>query len=656
MSAVIKEDALSLCDTEAEPVVVVGSGPVGVRAVQELSRRMPQRHIVWYGAESSEPYNRVQLSSLLVGEVDLAQLTGQYQISTSKGLIERRFGCRVMRIEREQRCIIDGNGHRQHYSTLILATGSSPRVPGFVNAWLPGIHTFRSLEDANALAKRREHSRCTVVLGGGLLGLEAAKAMHGTQTRVIVVEHGSRLMRRQLEEAAAQTLRQHLETLGIEIVLGAEVEAVLGEHCVTGVRLAEREIECDTLILATGIIPNAELARQSGLSVGRGIHIDDQTRTSDPYIHAIGECAEHRDVLYGLVAPGLEQAGVAASVIAGEHAHYDGSVTVTRLKVVGVPVFSMGQVVEAPSAERVWDYRSPDHLSTVRLVTRNGRLVAASAVGPGADISRLQDAVTQQEALRPWQLFNFVRTGRFWSQQQPSVAQWPATSVICNCMGVTHGQLTEAINAGCCSVEALSARTGAAKNCGSCKPLLAQLVATPSPQQADITAKPLLWLAGCAAVLALFFLLPWSIPYSKSSALPYDVIWRDGFWKQLSGYTLLGLSALATLLSARKRLRSVSIGNFAWWRVIHVALGVLCLATLLFHTGGRLGSGLNLLLSSFFLAPAVVGVLASKLISKEHELGVAGVAQRRRSVWLHIVMFWPLPALLGFHILQGYVF
>lgn len=629
--------------------------------VQEVSRRMPQRHIVWYGAESSEPYNRVQLSSLLVGEVNLAQITGEYQIATSAALVERRFGCPVTYIEREERCIIDGRGQRQPYSTLILATGSSPRVPGFIQPTMPGVFTFRNLEDARALAQRREDSRCTVVLGGGLLGLEAARAMHGANTKVIVIEHAPRLMARQLDAAAATMLQQHLEALGIEIVLGAQVNAVIGDDCVRGLALADRTIDCDTLIVATGITPNIELARRAGLEVGRGIHIDDQTRTSDPHIHAIGECAEHRAVLYGLVAPGLEQAQVAASVIAGEQALYQGSLTPTRLKVVGVPVFSMGEVVEASNpkqSRRVWSYRSADRRSCVRLVTSHGRLIGASAVGSVADLTRLQEAVTQQEALRPWHLFNFMRTGRAWSQQSEiQVAQWPATTIVCNCMGVTRGQLSEAIKGGCHSVEALAGCTGASTGCGSCRPLLEQLVAAPQPSIADLSAKLLLWLAGLAGLLAIGLLLPGSIPYAKSiTTLHYDVLWRDGFWKQASGYTLLGLSALASLLAARKRLRNVRFGEFASWRLVHVAIGVLCLTTLLVHTGGRLGSGLNLLLSLFFLAPAFIGVLAGNLIARERQLGVAGVTQRRRWVWMHLLLMWPLPALLALHVLQGYMF
>lgn len=657
MSAVIREKELASLDPDAPPIVVVGSGPVGARAVQELSRHQPGRHIVWYGAESSEPYNRVQLSSLLVGEVNLAQITGEYQL-TNKTLIERRFGCPVAQIEREARCIIDGRGQRQPYETLVLATGSSPRVPGFINRSLPGVYTFRNLEDAHALAQRREDSRCTVVLGGGLLGLEAARAMQSANTKVIVVHHSARLMARQLDAAASTALQRHLEALGIEIVLGAEVRAVLGADSVTGVQLADREIACDTLIVATGVNPNVDLARRCGLNVDRGIHIDDQTRTSDPHIHAIGECAEHREVLYGLVAPGLEQAEVAAAVISGQGAHYDGSVTVTRLKVVGVPVFSMGSVVETPRTERVWNYRSPDHLSTVRLVTRNGRLVAAAAVGAAADIGRLQEAVSQHEALRPWQLFNFLRTGRAWPQQStPEVAQWPVTAMICNCMGVTRGQLSDAIKGGCNSVEALAGCTGASTGCGSCRPLLTQLLAAPQPQFAGFSTKLLLWLAAAAGVLALWLLLPGSIPYAKSiTTLPYDELWRDGAWKQVSGYTLLGLSALASLLAARKRLRRVRFGEFAWWRVIHVGIGVLCLGALLVHTGGRLGSGLNLLLSLFFLAPAFMGVLAGNLIAKEHQTGAGGVAQRRRWVWLHLLLLWPLPSLLTFHVVQGYMF
>jgi nitrite reductase (NADH) large subunit len=217
--------------------------------------------------------------------------------------------------------------------------------------------------------------------------------------------------------------------------------------------------------------------------------------------------------------------------------------------------------------------------------------------------------------------------------------------------------LSEAVGGGCSTVEELSACTGAASGCGSCRPLLAQLLAAPQPQTAHISARWLLWLSGAAVLVALWLLLPGSIPYAKSiTTLPYDLLWRDGFYKQLSGYSLLGLSALASLLAARKRLRGVRLGDFAWWRVLHVALGLLCLTALLVHTGGRLGSGLNFTLSMFFLAPVLLGAVAGNVIAKEHRLGASGVAERRRWVWLHILLLWPLPVLLACHVLQGYLF
>jgi len=367
---------------------------------------MPHHPIVWCGAESCEPYNRVHLSSLLSGELSFDRFGSDYTIA-SDAWLDRRFGCEIVRIERAAKHIVDARNRVQRYRQLILATGSTPRLPNIPNISLPGIYTFRNFADAQALSARSLQSRRTLVIGGGLLGLEAAKAMHRANTEVVVVEYAARLMARQLDESGALVLKQHIEALGIKVLLSAGVREILGEHWVSGVRLTDDSvIECDTIIVAVGISANIELARRAGLSVGTGIHIDDETRTSDPDIYAVGECAEHRGVVYGLAAPGIEQATVAASVIGGETATYDGTLTTTSLKVIGVPVFSIGQVLDEQLTARThtWSYASHDKKSYARLVTRNGRLVGATAVGDIADVGRLQDAVAQQRVLWFWQL------------------------------------------------------------------------------------------------------------------------------------------------------------------------------------------------------------------------------------------------------------
>jgi len=642
----------------ATPVVIIGSGPVGMRMAQELCRRNPGTPVVLYGEEASEPYNRVRLSSFLIGETSWQALTRDSVLPIAAN-IETRYGCRVTAIDRDHHCVRDATGFVQPYSKLVLATGSRPYIPDIPGIKLPGVYTFRDVNDAHRLLARRVRSRRTVVLGGGLLGLEAARAMQRFNTEVCVVEHYSRLMMRQLDSAAADDLLSHVKKLGVEVVLGDGMKRVLGDARLTGIQMRdERVIECDTLIVATGILPNTELALGAGLPIGRGIRVNDSMQTADPDIYAVGECAEHRKRVYGIVAPGLEQATVAAHVIAGGRSRYSGSTVATRLKVVDFPVFSMGPVTEeeTPDFARTWTYR--DESNYRKLVTHRGRLIGAIAVGECPDLSRLQEAATRQRNVWPWQLWRFVRTGSLWPEEElGSVVAWPAATAVCNCTGVTRGELGRAMSEGCCTVEALAARTGASTVCGSCRPLLTELAGASGPATPVRGWKTLLGAGGLALPVALLLLLI-AVPYAATVQVPWqwDMLWRENFWKQVSGYTVLTLAVLLTVMSLRKRIRRFTLGDFPLWRVAHAVLGALTLAGLAVHTGGRLGSNLNFMLMSAFLGVVALGAVAGGVIALEHRLGAGAVRLRRTWLWSHILIAWPIPVLLAFHVLKSYYF
>ncbi|MBI3041947.1 MAG: NAD(P)/FAD-dependent oxidoreductase [Betaproteobacteria bacterium] len=645
-------------DKAIAPVVVVGAGPVGMRVAQELCRRDPATPVVLYGEEASEPYNRVRLSSFLVGELSWQALTRDSALPPGAN-IETRYGCRVTAIDRESRCVRDATGFAQPYSRLVLATGSRPYVPDIPGIKLPGVYTFRDVRDAHRLLARRVRSRRTVVLGGGLLGLEAARAMQRFHTEVCVVEHYSRLMMRQLDEGAARELLARLEALGIEVVLGDGVKRVLGDAAVSGIQLrSERLVECDTLLVATGILPNTELALAAGLPIGRGVRVNDRMQTPDPDIYAVGECAEHRNRVYGIVAPGLEQATVAAHAITGGRTRYNGSTVATRLKVVDLPVFSMGPVTgeETPSFGRAWVSRAGS--SYRKLVTLHGRLVGAIAVGDCPELSRLQEAVMRQRRVWPWQLLRFARTGSLWPEEEMgSVVAWPAAATVCNCTGVTRGELGRALAGGCATVESLAARTGASTVCGSCRPLLAELAGSTAVAGPVRGWKMLLGSGGFAALatLALALVL---VPYTVTVQVPWqwDVLWRESFWKQVSGFSVLGLSAVLLAMSLRKRMPRVRLGDFSLWRVAHAALGALTLIGLAAHTGGRLGANLNFFLMAAFLGVVALGAVAGGAIALEHRLGAGAARLRGTSLWTHILIAWPIPVLLAFHVFKTYYF
>jgi nitrite reductase (NADH) large subunit len=576
--------------------------------------------------------------------------------------IVARYGCPVLDVDREAKVVTDAAGRHQPYSKLILATGSRPHVPDIPGVNLPGVFTFRDLDDAQKLAARRVRSRATVVIGGGLLGLEAARAMRRFHTEVWVVEHHDRLMYRQLDAACAEALVKHVRGEGIRVMLGdGPVQLLERGGRIAGVRLRSKwEIVCDTVVIAAGIRPNIDLALRAGLRVGRGIRVDDQLRTSDPDIFAAGECAEHRGEIHGLVGPGLEQAAVAAHVIVGGVAQYAGTPAASRLKVLNLPVTSVGEPAaeELPDLAREYVFR--DAAGRRKLVVRRGRLIGAVAVGQWAGLPRVQEAVMRQARVWPWQLWRFGRNGELWPpEDNVSVIDWPAGATVCNCTGVTRGRLGEALAQGCRSAQDLVSCTGASTVCGSCKPLLEEL-AGGGTQREPARGHRTLWAGGLAAVaLALPLILLPGLPYPDSADLAWrwDLLWRDSVAKQASGFTLASLALVLGVLGLRKRWKKFAVGDFAGWRVVHALVGVLGLAALIVHTGGRTGQSLNLWLSVAMLGALLTGALGALAVSREHSLApaTARTLRRRINLW-HVLHLWPLPVLLVFHVLKTYYF
>jgi nitrite reductase (NADH) large subunit len=576
--------------------------------------------------------------------------------------VVQRHNCEVAAIDRDRCLVRDRFGNSQPYSRLVLATGSRPHVPNIEGVDKAGVFTFRNLDDAQQLIARRTRSRHAVVLGGGLLGLEAARGLQKHHTAITVVEHENRLMSQQLDLEAAELLRGHILALGIQVSLGDSVRRVLGDTRISGVELLSgRIIACDTLVISTGIRPNLALARDAGIAVGRGIRVNDRMQTSDPLVYAIGECAEHRGRIYGLVAPGLEQAGVAAHHVAGGTANFTGSLVATRLKVVGVKVFSAGRSGEQQAIRQLktLTWRSADNSRYRKLLLQRNRLIGAVAGGDWDESIRVQESVQGDRYLWPWQYRRFLRHGRLWPERDAgAVNEWPAGAVVCQCTGTTRGTLGATLQAGHCTLEALSAQTGAGSVCGSCRPLLAELTGN-QPLAPEPGSRTLLWTGAAALLLALAILLVPPIPFPDSVqwALRWDLLWRDSLIKQISGFGLLAMGVAVSFISLRKRVKRVRFGPFASWRTLHVLLGTLAAAILVAHTGLRLGQHLNLYLMLCFTGLLLAGAVAGAVVGRQHALP-RGLVKRVRvwSLWAHILLLWPLPALLGFHVLKTYWF
>jgi nitrite reductase (NADH) large subunit len=370
----------------SEPLVVIGNGMAAARFADELSKRALGRYaIAVVGEEPRLAYNRVLLSSVLAGEVASSEIELKPQGWWRDRGITLRYGCRATAIDTHARTIALADGEPLAFSKLVFATGSQPIRPALPGMALPGVITFRDINDIWSIWHRAGTGDRVVVIGGGLLGLEAAYGLAKAGARVTVLHLMDRLMERQLDPHAARMLQRAVEGMGIEVVLSADTAEISGTSRVEGVTLKDgRTIEADVVVVAIGTRPSADLARDAGISVKRGIVVDDALETDVARIHAIGECAEHRGVCYGLVEPAHEQARVLADRLAGRDARYAGSVLSTNLKVSGVNVFSAGDFLGADGTEEIV-LSDPGIGLYKKLVIADGRLVGAVLFGDTAD-------------------------------------------------------------------------------------------------------------------------------------------------------------------------------------------------------------------------------------------------------------------------------
>lgn len=642
--------------TDKRPIVIIGTGPAGIRFLEELVEKALHHPIIIYGDEPWEPYNRVRLSSLLAGEVDAEEIMTSSSAFDS-GPVIKRLNCKIVSIDRNNNTVTDEFGNEQEYQNLILATGSEAFIPKIEGVELNNVFKFRDLNDTERLVARRVQSRKTIVLGGGLLGLEAARAMQRFSTDVTVIEHNHRLLFNQLDDTGSDMFAERIKKLGINVYLNNSVAKINGEQSVESVELKNGiKLECDTLIISAGIRSNIELAKQSGLAFGRGIKVNDVMQTSDADIYAIGECCEHQGQVYGIVSPGLEQAAIAARHILSLPSQYKGTVLSTSLKVVGYPVFSMGDVDESTKTCTSYIYKDKEIYR--RLNVYRGQVIGIVAIGQWDEIITLREKVKKGSLFFPWQLSKFKNTGKLWNGDAiQNVNSWPAETVICSCNSLSRGQLTKTIESGCNTVACIAEKTGASTVCGSCKPLLADMLggAKLDPIRAW---KPLFY----GSILFLFIgLLAYlfSVPYNNSvqASWRWDELWTTTLYKQISGFTLLGISVIVMILSLRKRIKWFSFGDFPIWRLLHALLGGSALFVLLIHTGFRLGDNLNFFLMMSFSGLIVIGAIVAAVIAKEHDLEASTVKTVRDiGTWLHILLVWPLPILLGLHIFKTYYF
>jgi nitrite reductase (NADH) large subunit len=485
--------------TRRESLVVIGNGMAGARAVEEILRRSPDRFtITMFGDEPHGNYNRIQLSTVLGGFTDPDKILLNPLDWYQRNEIRLHAGVRAERIDRRDR-VVFGRGKSGHngsarqielaepYHKLIIATGSRPFVPPLEGRDKSGVFVFRTLDDCWQIAEAARRAKRAVVIGGGLLGLEAARGLLSYGVEVTVVEVAPHLMVQQLDPAAGAILQRKMESLGVRALVGQQVAQILGKETVDGISFKDgTSIEADMVVISCGIRPNAEIAKDSGLTVERAIVVDDQLRSSDEDIFGVGECVQHRGRVYGLVEPLYEQAKVLADQICETNptARYEGSRLATSLKVMGVELTSIGEVnapVTGMQDAQVLVHSDPERGQYRKLVIRDGRLAGAIVLGGSESVGLLMRLFKRNDPVpeQPLELLVGHPLGNGEDADSPGggVAAIADDVDICNCHCVSKGHVVDCIRAGAANVEALGAACKAGTGCGSCQTLLGQLLA-----------------------------------------------------------------------------------------------------------------------------------------------------------------------------------
>jgi nitrite reductase (NADH) large subunit len=464
-------------------LIVIGNGMAGCRAVEEILARDAGRfRITIFGAEPRVNYNRIMLSPLLAGEKSFEDIVINDHAWYADNGIELVAGDPVVDIDREAKTITSADGRVEPYDKLLIATGSDPFIIPVPGHDLPGVIAFRDMDDVGKMLAAADAGGDAVVIGGGLLGLEAAHGLSLRGMKVTVLHLMPTLMERQLDEAAGWLLKAELERRGQTILTGADTAEVYGDGKVEGVRLKDgREIPASLVVMAVGIKPNVKVAKMAGVAIGRGIHVDDHLVTSDPDILAVGECCEHGGLVYGLVAPIWEMCRSLADGLVAQPNGYTGSVTSTKLKVSGIDLFSAGDFSGGDGCEDIV-LRDATRGVYKRVIVKDDRLVGAVLYGDTADGNWYFDLLKKQEdvaEIRDALIFGqaFASGGGASANPLDAVAMLSADAEICGCNGVSKGSVMACIDSGAHSLDAVRATCKASASCGSCTGLVENLLA-----------------------------------------------------------------------------------------------------------------------------------------------------------------------------------
>ncbi|MBK4218001.1 NAD(P)/FAD-dependent oxidoreductase [Paracoccus caeni] len=460
-------------------LVVIGAGMASGRMLEHLLDANPDAwDVTLFNGEPRGNYNRLMLSPVLSGEKTYEEIvTHDADWYRARG-IDCRFGEPVVKIDRKNRTVSSNLGGAP-YDALVIATGSAPFIIPVPGKELPGVVTYRDLEDTHAMIEAGVAGKDAVVIGGGLLGLEAAAGMAARGARVTVIHLNGHLMERQLDPAAGYLLQKDLEARGIRVHCNGATKAILGHDRAEAVLLEDGTVyPADLVCMAVGIRPETRLANDTHLEVERGIVVDDAMRTSDPHIFALGECVEHRKQLFGLVAPLYDQAKVLAKTLAEEEAEFRPVQTATKLKVTGCDLFSAGDFAEGEGREDIV-FRDPGRGIYKRLVLQDNRIIGVVMYGETGDgnwFYGLMKDGTDIEEMRETLIFGPAFQGGSKLDPMAAVAALPPEAEICGCNGVCKGTIVKAVQGGATTLDAVRACTKASGSCGTCTGLVEQVM------------------------------------------------------------------------------------------------------------------------------------------------------------------------------------
>ncbi|MFN0117773.1 MAG: nitrite reductase large subunit NirB [Elusimicrobiota bacterium] len=462
---------------ERKHLVVIGNGMAGMACLDQILQKKPFLTITVIGEEPHYNYNRILLSSVLAGEKAFDDIFINTKEWYEQNQIELLLNTKVLDVNSKQKTITTSNNQIIPYDMLLLATGSNPFIPPIEDVKKEGVFVFRNISDTQRMIEMAKQSKKAVVIGGGLLGLEAARGLQSHGPEVTVVHNSDVLMNAQLDKVGSQFLKREIEKIGIQIFLGKVSEKFLGNGKVEGVQFKDgSRLEADMVVISCGIRPNIELGVKAGLEVNRGILVNDFMETSDPSIFAVGECVEHRGVTYGLVAPLYDQGRVLANTLTGDKGPvYEGSTPAAKLKVMGIELFSAGTM--NPSGENIDAITYEDHIEGLykKVLLKNNEIIGTILIGDSKDANRFLERMRKKEKIGRKHNLLFELPAEIGSKDD--VMARPDTDIICGCIGVSKGQMMEAVREkGCKSVSDMKACTKATSGCGTCTGLVKDIL------------------------------------------------------------------------------------------------------------------------------------------------------------------------------------